>query len=357
MGNNFVLFKNNKSKSYYIFFINHNLKIEISKNLYRTISNYPKSNEIVQDKIKSILETSKDNLNKENVINNNISMFNSKKISINEVNTKNKEIVFLGFPYDLGSSNYSGSRWAPSLLREYSGSLYDYFNNDFVKLPLMACDIGDIHRRIFRTNGKEFDFSSNIIEYLISCNKIPIILGGDHSISYSTIKGVINSKKKFGIIHFDSHQDFQIELSSEECWNENLHHGNFFNWLVANKEIEHIYQFGIDEYSKKYINKKIDTYTTKEVLSNIDNILENIDKSIEYYLTFDVDCLSTEFIVSTGTPIPGGFTYREINYIIDKLEEFNVKIMALDFVELNDKNRIDSLNICKIILDFIKILR
>ncbi len=44
MGNNFVLFKNNKSKSYYIFFINHNLKIEISKNLYRTILNYQKIN-------------------------------------------------------------------------------------------------------------------------------------------------------------------------------------------------------------------------------------------------------------------------------------------------------------------------
>ncbi|MGX7112860.1 arginase family protein [Gemella cuniculi] len=284
-------------------------------------------------------------------------MFNSKKININEINTENKEIVFFGFPYDLGSSNYSGSRRAPCLLREYSGSLYDYFNNNFVKLPLKAYDIGDINRRIFRTNGKEFDFSSNIIEYLISSNKIPIILGGDHSISYSTIRGVINSKKEFGIIHFDSHQDFQIELNSEEGWREDLHHGNFFNWLIGNKEIKCLYQFGIDEYSKIYTNKKINSFTTKEVLFNIEKILENMDKSIEYYLTFDIDCLSTEFVTSTGTPIPGGSTYRELNYIIDKLNEYNIKIIALDIVELNDKNRIDSLNICKIILDFIKILR
>lgn len=357
MDNNFIVFKNNKSKLYYIFFINYNLKIRISYNLYKMLLNYSGSNKLIQDKINNILSISEKNLNKESVISSNISMFNSKKINISKINTKNKEIVFFGFPYDLGSSNYSGSRRAPSLLREFSGSLYDYFNDNFIKLPLRAYDIGDINRRIFRTNGKEFDFSSNIVECLISYNKIPIILGGDHSISYSTIRGVINSKKEFGIIHFDSHQDFQVELNLEKGWREDLHHGNFLNWIIGNEEVKCVYQFGIDEYSKLYTNKKISSFTTKEVLFNIEEILGNMDKSIEYYLTFDIDCLSTEFITSTGTPIPGGFTYRELNYIIDKLIEHNIKIIALDIVELNEKNRIDSLNVCKVILDFIKMLR
>ncbi|MBU0279062.1 MULTISPECIES: arginase family protein [unclassified Gemella] len=284
-------------------------------------------------------------------------MFNSRKINIQDININNKAIVFFGFPYDLGSSNYAGSRNAPVLLREYSSSLYDYFNNNFVSLPLEAYDIGDINRRIYKSNGKEFDFASNIVEYLISSNKIPIILGGDHSISYSTIKGVINSKKEFGIIHFDAHQDFQTELNSNQNWREYLHHGNFLNWIIGNKEIKFLYQFGIDEYSKIYKHNKIRSFNTKDVLLNIDKILKSMDKNIGYYLTFDVDCLSTEFITSTGTPIPGGFTYREINYIIDKFMEYNIKIIALDIVELNDKNRMDSLNICKIILDLIKVLR
>ena len=55
MDNNFIVFKNNKSKLYYIFFINYNLKIRISYNLYKMLLNYSGSNKLIQDKINNIL--------------------------------------------------------------------------------------------------------------------------------------------------------------------------------------------------------------------------------------------------------------------------------------------------------------
>lgn len=102
-----------------------------------------------------------------------------------------------------------------------------------------------------------------IVAKLSFKNIIPITIGGDHSITLPCIEGIIKSKGKIGIIHFDAHNDFSPDKLNE-C-RENVHHSNFLDILLPSDNVEHILQIGIRQLlQKKKEHKKVVQWTGKK---------------------------------------------------------------------------------------------
>ena len=83
---------------------------------------------------------------------------------------------------------------------------------------MTLCDAGDVFT--IPTNiEKTFDQISNAVGYIASTGSMPIIMGGDHSIGFPTVRGIASlTTKKIGIIHFDRHADI-----SEKDLDERMH--------------------------------------------------------------------------------------------------------------------------------------
>ena len=194
------------------------------------------------------------------------------------------------------------------------------------------------YHRIFRENLKTFEDG-----------KLPVNLGGDHSISGATLASSI---KYFGddlrVVWVDAHPDINTIESSPS--------GNFHGMPVASAmhlmkpwvnnvfplKPEQIIYLGlrdIDPFEKKLIEEKnITHYTCKEINDKgIENVFQEIDSLIKdkkIHYSFDIDSMDPVIAPSTGTPVKDGLYCNDIYYIQSKLFELG-NVINCDFVEYN----------------------
>uniref|UniRef100_A0A6C0B548 Arginase n=1 Tax=viral metagenome TaxID=1070528 RepID=A0A6C0B548_9ZZZZ len=171
----------------------------------------------------------------------------------------------------------------------------------------------------------------------------PITVGGDHSISLSTIA---SSAKKYGddltVVWVDAHADIHTQHSS---LSKNLHGmplGSLLNYdnsnnetFINSKQLIYIGLRDVETHEKKIIEDLgIENYTMSDLkTTSLDEILTNIYKRSEViHLSFDVDVMDPLYISCTGTPVKGGISYNDSKKIINKLSS---KIISADVVEFN----------------------
>lgn len=350
----------NKSKAY-IFNISSNEMQETSIEMVKYIKDIVKKEESFSKEEQEIvkylkgsgllIEKIETNEITTNVLN---TMFNSKLKKLDEIinNDMREKFVFLGFPYEQSITNLPGTKFATKKLRENSNVIYNCQDNyksysyDCSILDDKMYDLGDIKGVVFDRNGKQFDFLSNIIFTLTETNNIPIVLGGDHSISYSTISGA-SRDRKIGVIHIDAHDDY-YEISSEN-WRKELHHGNYLGGLTTNENIEKIYIIGVRALSPFLAeHPKIKIYPEDSFKKGLE-----LDESLDYYLSVDIDVIDPLIVKGIGNPVPLGLSVIDIVNLIKNICS-KVSILGVDFVEFipNDHNEI--LTIDSIIFETIK---
>lgn len=278
-------------------------------------------------------------------------MFNVKFIELASFLTMGykEKIVFLGFPYDQSVTNRAGCKFASKGLREISRIIYDReysllsYNEDISDISDFIYDIGDIKGIIFDRNGPEFSFLTNIIFSLVCTSNFPIVLGGDHSISFSTINGA-SLKGEIGVIHIDAHDDyFEFNLNN---WSHEMHHGNYLGGVANNDAVKKIYCIGIRSLTPYLIsNDKVKIYPRKSIFETF-----QLDKNLKYYITFDVDVIDPLLIGGVGTPVPFGFSLDQIRELLIRLiQEF--EIVGMDVVEFIPDKKEEILTICSLIFE------
>ncbi|MFC1496390.1 agmatinase [Candidatus Margulisiibacteriota bacterium] len=163
---------------------------------------------------------------------------------------------------------------------------------------------------------------------VFKANKIPIILGGEHSISLHAVKAARSIYPTLSVLHFDAHADlrdtFQGKKDSHAC--------------AARRMIEicpvvHVGIRNISEEETTFADEKDQTrkihWADKPI--NPQAIISQLRDTV--YLSFDVDVLDPSIMPSTGTPEPGGLLWKET---LDILREVckQRRIVGADFVEL-----------------------
>ncbi|MBU0978386.1 agmatinase family protein [Patescibacteria group bacterium] len=265
---------------------------------------------------------------------------------------KHFDVVVLGIPTDYGASFRLGAKYAPRMIREYSlwdrvdGQLYYNLdtNKEMKSNNLKICDIGDIN--IWPTNPQRNQ--KEIINVISSICKtsFPLILGGDHSVTYGNFIGCVKGlpgNAKVGLIHFDAHLDTEDQyLTMPDVW-----HGNPFRKLIQEGYLmgKHMVTIGPrDIVNKKWFDftkqNGINLFTSQQVYhQGIEKIMGRVAVLLKncshIFVTLDIDCIDISQVSGTGTPKQGGVLAQDLIIAMRKLKV--MPIIGMDIVELNPK--------------------
>jgi arginase len=274
------------------------------------------------------------------------------------------EIEIIGVPSDLGA-NIRGANMGPAALRIAN------LHQKIEVLGFKVVDRGDILVPVRETislneaNRKYLSVIADICEQVnekafeaLSNGRIPVTLGGDHSISIGSISGVSSylaaQNKKVGVLWFDAHADINTPSTSPSG---NIHgmpvaaligHGHPeltrlgpANGSVSPKNIALIGIRSIDANERKlckesgvryFTMREIDERGIPAVLK--DAIAYATDGTDALHVSFDLDSVDPLWAPGVSTPVTGGLNYREAHLALEMIADTN-KIISMDFMELN----------------------
>ncbi|MDR2831256.1 MAG: agmatinase [Methanobrevibacter sp.] len=262
----------------------------------------------------------------------------------------------LGVPFDSTSSYHAGSRLAPTLIRESSFSFEKYnfaFNKELTTSFFDLGNIDVIHGDLKRTS----ELVEDSVYELLSLKLKPILLGGEHSITYPAIKGLSNkfNIKEFTIIDFDAHMDMIDTYQGEK-----YSHGTVMR-RVHDLNPKKILQLGVRSSSKEEndfgeTNKDIKIFSSND-FKNLNVIKEEL-LAIEgpVYLSIDCDVFDPSYMPSTGNPVPNGIKISDFEELLKIIAKKDV--VGFDIVELSSKTLGDpsAVTVAKIIHDFLTLI-
>jgi len=290
-----------------------------------------------------------------------------------EVINSNTEFVLFGIPWDyLTSIEAPNSSIAPKKIREVTENLALTTELGLEIPNIKVVDIGDVEIEPKNVN-ENLKAISNYIDEIYKQNQeiVLIMMGGDHFCSYPVIKAVgdnFKKKEEFGVLIFDSHLDLYEEWDKGVYSHATISHRTFDLDYINNKNLYIVGTRDIDipelEIAKKEKIGYLDAYLIAEIglKKYIDKIL-NFYKSSNIktlYVSIDIDVFDPSIAPGTGFAIPGGFSYREMWYILRELtNHFNIR--AFDLVEvapnLDLPNNITCNLAAKVIVEFMSFIK
>ena len=165
--------------------------------------------------------------------------------------------------------------------------------------------------------------------------QIPVTLGGEHSLSYGAVMGVIEGLQiaptELGIIHIDAHADFR------DAYQGHHHSHASVMYLLAQEGVK-MASFGVRALSQEEETARtahgVLTYDAKDIVrQNISCVTLPEDFPKKLYVSFDVDGLDPAVLPATGTPVPGGLGYYQALDLV-RTALNGRECVGLDIVEL-----------------------
>jgi agmatinase len=272
------------------------------------------------------------------------------------------DAAILGVPFDGGTTFRPGTRFGPQGIRRIS-ALYTPYNFEIgvdLREQMTMCDLGDVFT-IPANLEKTFDQISRAVAHVFSQGALPVILGGDHSIGFPTMRGIAQcTSRRIGIIHFDRHADIQ-----EKDLDERMHTTPWFHATnLPNVPASNLVQIGIGGWQvpRDAIAVARQRDTTIITMSDVERL--GIDKVAEIaleiawkdadavYMSFDIDSVDCGFVPGTGWPEPGGFLPREALGLVGRVAKEG--LCGMEIVEVSppyDTSDITALFATRVIVD------
>jgi agmatinase len=247
-----------------------------------------------------------------------------------ECSLRDALFVVVPAPYDLTSTYQPGSRRGPAAIIEASTNM-ELYDEELKKETYLA----GIHTT--SPLGIDARGPKNMINILrkkiakiVASNKIPVILGGEHSISLGAVQAVKEKYHRLKILQLDAHADLR----------ESYQGSPYSHACVARRiaEICPLIQVGIRSMSKEeaeYLSlSNVKSYSADFVLENkdwCDLICKDLQGDI--YVSIDLDVFDPSIMPSTGTPEPSGLYWSNVLRLL-KAVSSSCKIRGFDVVEL-----------------------
>jgi len=249
--------------------------------------------------------------------------FQSCKSNYNE-----SDVVLFSVPLDTTTSYRPGTRFAGNAIRVESIGIEWY--SPYLDMDLKdykTSDIGDLELPMGDVE-KSLDIIYNTANEIVNDNKLPMMVGGEHLVTLPVVKALAKKYKDLRIIHLDAHTDLRDEFLGMQ-----LSHATVlrrcYDILGDNK----IFQFGIRSGDKHEFEwAKDHTHLHKFDFFGLEEVIDKI-KNYPVYITIDLDVLDPSIFPGTGTPEPGGVTYKELLKAIKSFSKLN-NVVGADIVEL-----------------------
>ncbi len=194
------------------------------------------------------------------------------------------------------------------------------------------------HRKI-ESEGDTEKFLSDLsdkISYVMKRGKIPVVLGGEHTVSVAAWRAFKKSGRNIGIIQFDAHGDlrdiYENNPMSHACVMKKAHDLGFRIFQVGCRSLSE------EDVKLRNESDRISFIDAREAVeNNIKEIILPEDFPEEVFITFDVDGLDPSVISATGTPEPGGLSWYQVLSMIESVSDQR-SIIGFDVVELAPVN-------------------
>ncbi|MDR0992079.1 MAG: agmatinase [Ruminococcus sp.] len=234
------------------------------------------------------------------------------------------EFVLFGAPFDGTVSYRPGARFAPAAMRRESYGIEEYSPYlDRELSEISVFDAGDIELPVGDT-AAVVDTIEQFCEKIISDNKKPVMLGGEHLVTLGAIRSAAKTYENLAIVHFDAHTDLRDDYLGVK-----LSHAAVIKRAAEIIGAGNIYQYGIRSGTKEEFD--CGTHLTKFTLDGVEKLPEILGNR-PVYVTLDFDVLDPSVFPGTGTPEHGGVSFNALREAIVSLGGLN--IIGFDAVEL-----------------------
>ena len=239
------------------------------------------------------------------------------------------KIVLFGAPFDSTTSFRPGARFGSSAIRHESFGIETYSpyqDKDLTDLKVFDC--GDLELCF----GSPEDALKDIevqARKIVNDGKLPIMLGGEHLVTFAAVKAVFEKYPKMHIIHFDAHADLRDDYLGAK-----LSHACVIRRCYELVGDGRIHQFCIrsgDREEFRFADDHTDMH--KFDFDGLTELIEELKSdNLPVYFTIDLDCLDPSVFCGTGTPEAGGVNFKELLNAI--LEVSKTNIVGADLNEL-----------------------
>jgi len=244
----------------------------------------------------------------------------------------------LPVPLEKTVSYGSGTSGGPAAILEASQQLEGF---DGISVPLMD---GIFTHPPIDCSGDSTDVlveTEKAVLEILREDKIPVILGGEHTISYAPAIAMKKHFGQIGIVHFDAHADLRDELNgtkySHACVMRRIHERHIPLIQAGTRS------YSTEELQYRKEHKDILYYDACDIYREKKFTIEFPENfPDDLYISVDVDGLDPSVIPHTGTPVPGGLLWYDFFSFIESIPETK-RIRGFDLVELApDENSVVS---------------
>jgi agmatinase len=270
-----------------------------------------------------------------------------------------------GIPWDGATSYRTGQRLGPDAIRKVSVTLRPYNLAQDVGIfeHCSGVDYGDVSV-VPGYIEDTYDKIEAELCPLVEAGVIPVVMGGDHSITLPELRAIARSHGPIALIHFDSHTD-----TNDQYFGRPYYHGSMFRRAVEENILlpANSIQVGMrgSVYSKDAYDEstslgfKVVTMSAVREMG-LQRLIETIKGRIgqnKVFVTFDIDVVDPAFAPGTGTPEVGGFTSAEAIDLIRGLKGLNfVGFDAVEVLPDYDVAEITALLAANIVYEFLSLI-
>ncbi|MDR3747126.1 MAG: arginase [Acidobacteriota bacterium] len=279
-------------------------------------------------------------------------------------NIDSKKIRIIGVPLDLGQSR-RGVDMGPSAVRvaglESKLEALGYIVEDKGNVPVALAETkssGDPHAKYLKEIAETCSKEAELVIQTLEAGKIPLVLGGDHSIAVGTVSGVAEfyrrSKQRIGLLWIDAHSDINTPDSSPSGNVHGMPLGAIMGLFPG--PLTDMYGFcpkvnpdnvvlvgirDVDEVERQNIRKAgVHAFTMRDIDERgmrvvMEEALRLAGRNtVGYHVSLDMDWIDPEDAPGVGTPVWGGATYREGHLAMEIIADHG-RLLSFEIVEVN----------------------
>ena len=236
---------------------------------------------------------------------------------------EDSRVALLGAPFDGTSSFRPGARFGPSFIRVWSEVLETYspaFRKDLSDIGL--ADAGDADTFAVPEWSTVSKAIGDKVGGILAAGSRPILMGGEHLVTLPAVEECLRVHPDMAVVQMDAHLDLRDE-----------HNGAHFSHATVMRRVlekvgkGRLFQLGVRSGARE----EWDLAQAQETVVPEMTVPRGALEGRPVYLTVDLDVLDPSVMPETGTPEPGGITFREIQNAFLSLRGLDV--VAADVVE------------------------
>ena len=242
------------------------------------------------------------------------------------------DVVLVGVPDETGSyARRKGCSKAPDAIRKVSNER-EVFERKGMKTVALS-QICPMNKNIYDYGNISKGDVSKVVGKIVGEDKIPVTIGGDHSVTAEVLKGIDKLREDISVVYIDSHPDFIC--SSKEYYGsvvcdiaeyKNIDFSSSIEIGIRAPEPEELVNIR-RKYLKTISSIGVEALGLKEVVEKVkDRVSDNV------YVSLDMDVIDPAFAPGVSSPVPAGLTSNQLLYLITEIAKLG--IIGFDVMEV-----------------------